>query len=132
MSALAEAAAKPDAASRRMERALAAVCGYVVREFPAGAPERIGAFRWSEANESARIALSTPDGNRVWLLVSGFADGAVSYKPFSRPTESELDTYENLCGMHYDDARTASLSELAEDLKGDLDTIDRYARSWEP
>jgi hypothetical protein len=95
----------------------------------------IGEWRYGDANRSALIDVTTDNRNSLVLLLSMFRNGDLSYKPFTSRDTSELNTFENLGTNVFFSRNYATLdgqvADLLDSLRSDLETVDKYAASWE-
>jgi hypothetical protein len=102
--------------------------------------ENIGEFRYSDKNDSAVFTVYTPEHNiPVRIMVSLFESGEVSCHPFQGEAPmgsdahgtSEMDTFEGLGSLNYDDGSDQSIREMAADVQWWLEKVDGYAQSWD-
>jgi hypothetical protein len=95
-------------------------------------PKHIGAYRWSEKNDSAQFSVNSPEnGVEVVCVVSLFEDGTAALGFFNSEHLSETNRFENISSFTYDGGGDKDMHEMVKDIKWVMDTVDEYKASWE-
>ena len=101
--------------------------------------EHYGEWRYTDKNDAAIFHVMTPEnGIPVRILVAVFEDGSVTLRAFQGGAAqgsdahgtSEMDAYEGVLSMNFDDASDQAKREMVEEVEYWLGTIDKMAESW--
>lgn len=98
--------------------------------------EPIGEFRFSDKNSSYKaITYSHLYNQKIVFILAFFKDKTCALSVFNDESLSELNRYENISSFNYNCKgefifTKKQAKEILKDIKWVMDTVDKYAESW--